>query len=162
LVLEGRIRSIGPEGARETPMRDFLVAPGATRMGPADILTEIVLDPPKNGAQATFLKKTRVSMDLAQASVAVLLEMDRRDPARCTRARVAAGSVAPRPIRLPEVEQMLEGATLSPELVARASEVAKKTIAPISDLRASAEFRREIVGAYVRRAVATLLGWRRS
>jgi len=159
LVLEARIRSIGPEGERETPMEDFLVSPGATRIGPSDILTEIVLDAPRSTLRATFLKKSRVSMDLAQASVAVAIEMK---GTICERARVAAGSVAPRPIRLHEVEKMLEGATLVPDLVARASEVAQRAIAPISDVRASAEFRRAIVGAYVKRAIGTLLGWRRS
>ena len=61
---------------------------------------------------------------------------------------------------LGEVESLLEGQALTPELLVRAQEAARAGVAPITDLRASADYRRHITGVFVRRAVEILLGWR--
>jgi len=118
-----------------------------------------VIDPPAAPVRAVFLKKTRVQMDLALASVAVLLELDGD---HCRRARVAAGSVAPTPRRLLEVERVLEGAVLSREVIAHAAQIAREAVAPICDLRAGDEYRRHVTGVFLRRAIETLLDGRRS
>jgi carbon-monoxide dehydrogenase medium subunit len=102
-----------------------------------------------------FLKKGRVMMDLSVASVAVLLELDGD---ACKAARVAAGSVAPTPIRLPRTEALLSGRRLRDDVIAAAAAEAMREVAPITDVRSTAEYRREIVGVYLRRAVAALLG----
>ena len=103
---------------------------------------------------STFLKKGRVKMDLSLASVAVLLE---RKNGTCRRVRIAAGSVAPTPLRLKSVEALLEGKTVTAEVLDEAGRVAAASVAPISDVRTTAEYRRRIVGVFVRRAVAELM-----
>ena len=95
-------------------------------------------------------------MDLAVASVAVLLEMDGD---KCLKARVAAGSVAPVPLRLREVEELLEGQTITAEIVAEAQQMAGEKVSPITDIRSTEEYRRQIVGVYVKRGLEKLLGW---
>ena len=70
---------------------------------------------------------------------------------------MAAGSVAPVPLRLKEVESLLQGQELSPELLSRAQELARQGIAPVSDVRASADYRREITGVLIKRSLETLL-----
>jgi CO/xanthine dehydrogenase FAD-binding subunit len=156
LVLEAGVRLERAGGSRELPLRDLFVGPGATAMSADEILTEVILPRPERGARAVFLKKGRVKMDLAVASVAVLLVMDGD---LCRKARVAAGSVGPTPLRLPEVEAALEGATLTPERVAEAAGIARRGVAPISDVRSTADYRRQVIEVFVRRAIGQLLGW---
>ena len=94
-------------------------------------------------------------MDLAVASVAVLI---RTEGDRCLSARVAAGSVAPVPMRLLEVEAFLEGAALSRKLLTEAQQLAAKSVSPITDVRSSADFRCHLVGVLVKRALEKLMG----
>jgi CO/xanthine dehydrogenase FAD-binding subunit len=101
-----------------------------------------------------FLKKGRVQMDIALGSVAVLVETDGR---RCVRARVAAGSLGPKPMRLREVERLLEGALLDDAAIARARQAASAAVKPISDLRASADYRRHLAGALFERSLRALM-----
>ena len=153
LVTEATVRIVGPDGERELPIEEFFTGPGLTRLGRDEILAEIKIPPQAPGVRATFLKKGRVAMDLSQVSVAVLLDSD---GGSCVRARVAAGSVAPRPIRLREVEAVLEGGALDDARIARAREVAQGEVQPITDVRATAEYRRHMSGVLVQRAVEAL------
>jgi carbon-monoxide dehydrogenase medium subunit len=154
LVLDARVRLRSVEGNREVPIEDLFKGPGETCLSSSEILTDIVLDPPREGTRAVFMKKGRVHMDLATASVAVLLEMEGN---RCRRARLAAGSVAPVPLRLRELEKLLEGNDISSELLDRAQGIASETVSPITDIRATEEYRRRITGVYVRRGIEELL-----
>lgn len=153
LVLDARVRISGKGGSREIPIDEFFKGPGESCLASGEILTDILLDPPRKDARATFLKKGRVKMDLAVASVAVLLEMDGN---QCSRARLAAGSVAPVPLRLHEVEALLKGSAVSEEILDRAQKIAAETVSPITDIRATEAYRRQIVGVYVRRAIERL------
>jgi carbon-monoxide dehydrogenase medium subunit len=69
---------------------------------------------------------------------------------------VAAGAVAPTPRRLFEVEQLLEGERITPELMDRAAELGKNGISPVDDIRTTAAYRRRITGVYLRRALEEL------
>jgi carbon-monoxide dehydrogenase medium subunit len=159
LVLDARVRLAGPEGEREIPLGEFFVGPGETCLGPDEVLTAVVLDPPPSGTRSRYLRKGRVSTDLAFVSVAVLLGLDGD---RCTRARVAAGAVAPRPLRLRAVEQLLEGRRIGPTLLSEARAQVEREVSPITDVRASAEYRRHLTGVLFQRAVeSTLNGDRR-
>lgn len=160
LVLDARVRLRGPKKAREIPIKEFFLGPGKSCLASSEILTDIFLDPPSARASAkprvVFMKKGRVRMDLAIASLAVLFELDGDT---CTKARIAAGSVAPVPLRLLEVEKLFEGRQITGETAKEARELAMKTVSPITDIRSTAEYRREIVGVYMQRAVETLMGW---
>lgn len=154
LVLEAKVRLQGIKKSRIIPLNEFFIGPGESCLAPHEILAEILVDSPPQKAKTIFLKKGRVKMDLAVVSVAVLLEMDGK---RCRKARLAAGSVAPVPLRLSNVEGLLEGATISKEIVAQAQQLASENISPITDIRSTSEYRRQIMGVYVRRALETLL-----
>ncbi len=156
LALGAKARIQGLDGEREMPIEDLFAGPGRTCLGRDDILTAILLDSPSARIRGAFLRKTRVHVDLALASIAVVLEMD---PAgeTCRQARVAAGAVAPTPLRLREVETVLAGRKLTPEVLGRAKELACDGISPISDVRASADYRRHITGVLLGRAVSSLL-----
>jgi carbon-monoxide dehydrogenase medium subunit len=155
LVLEAKVRLRTAKARREIQISEFFKGPGESCLSSDEILTDIILDPPHQKAKATFLKKGRVKMDLAIASLAVLLEMER---GRCRKARIAAGSVAPVPLRLYQVEALLEGSTVTEKLAAEAQRLATKIISPITDIRATEEYRRQIVRVYVKRGLEKILG----
>jgi carbon-monoxide dehydrogenase medium subunit len=155
LVLEAKVRLRTAKARREIQISEFFKGPGKSCLSSDEILTDILLDPPHQKAKATFLKKGRVKMDLAIASLAVLLEMER---GKCRKARIAAGSVAPVPLRLYKVEDLFEGAALSKDLVSKAQQLASEIVSPITDIRATEEYRRQIVGVYVRRGLEKILG----
>jgi CO/xanthine dehydrogenase FAD-binding subunit len=155
LVLEAGLEIESARGRREIPLAELFRGPRATSLAPDEIVTRVTVNAPAPGAKAVFLKKGRVMMDLSVASVAVLLELDGDT---CSTARVAAGSVAPTPIRLHEAEAILSGRRLTDDVVAKACEAAMRGVSPITDVRSTAEYRRHIVGVFLKRAVFGLLG----
>jgi carbon-monoxide dehydrogenase medium subunit len=155
LVLEAKVRLQAAKTSREIPLSEFFKGPGESCLSSDEILTDILLDPPRQNAKATFLKKGRVKMDLALASLALLLEIE---GGRCRKARIAAGSVAPIPLRLSKVETLLEGGAISKDLVSKAQQLATKIVSPITDVRATEEYRRQIIGVYVKRGLEKVLG----
>jgi carbon-monoxide dehydrogenase medium subunit len=153
LVLGARLRLAGPGGARELPIDDFFLGPGRSAMAAGEILTDILLDPPAPGSRGAFRKQGRVHMDLALASLALHGVAD-GDTVRWV--RLAAGSVAPVPLRLRRVEDLLAGRRADPDLIAEAGRVAAAEIAPIDDVRATAAYRRALVEVFVRRGLKEL------
>jgi len=154
LVLEAKVRLQGGQKSRDLPLEKFFRGPGETGLSPDEIMTDILLDPPEPDTHGVFLKKGRTKMDLAVASVAALI---RTEGNRCFKARIAAGSVAPVPMRLLEVETLLEGSSFSRELLTEAQELAAKSVSPITDVRSTADYRCHLVGVLLKRALEKLL-----
>jgi carbon-monoxide dehydrogenase medium subunit len=159
LVLDAKVRLQSLRGSREMPLSEFFKGPGERCLNSEEIMTDILLEPSRPSAKAKFLKIGRVRMDLAIASIALLLEMEGQ---RCQSVRMAAGSVAPVPLRLSRVEELLEGQSLTRELIAEAGKAASEMVAPITDIRASKEYRRHVVGVLVERALEDAGGWRQA
>jgi carbon-monoxide dehydrogenase medium subunit len=159
LVLDARLSVLSAGGQREIPVDEFFVGPRRNSLESGEILATILIDPPARTSRGVFLKKTRLRKDLALASVAVHLELG-ADGETCRRVRVAAGSVAPIPLRLKEVERHLEDRKITAEILRRARDLAGEEISPITDIRASADYRRHITGVLLQRAVEILLGRR--
>jgi carbon-monoxide dehydrogenase medium subunit len=157
LVLDAGVCLEGPSGRREMSLEDFFLGPKETCIASDEVLTSIVLKKPSPDAKAAYLRNGRVRMDLARVSVAVLLEMDGN---HCKRARVAAGAVAPVPLRLRGVEEILEGQTVESDLLKRARETAEGEVSPITDVRTSAEYRKHMTGVLFQRAVESILDGR--
>jgi len=153
MVYGARIEIRSVNGVREVPLTEFFRGPGETVLGPGEILTAILVERAGAGAVSTFLRKSRVSMDLAIASVAVFLECD---GPRCTIARIAAGAVAPTPLRLEAAERALEGTELDEEACSGAALAVDTAISPISDVRAEEWYRRHLTAVLLRRALARL------
>jgi carbon-monoxide dehydrogenase medium subunit len=154
LVLEAQLKLERGQKSRELALEKFFQGPGEIDLVPGEILTGVLLEPPEQNTKTIFLKKGRTRMDLAVASVAVLI---RTEGNRCLKARIAAGAVAPTPLRLFEVETLLEGAILSRELLTEAHQLASKSVSPITDVRSTADYRCHLVGVLVKRALKKLL-----
>lgn len=155
LVMEAKVRLQSTKASREVPLNEFFVGPGESCLASDEILTEILLEPLQQNTKTAFLKKGRMKMDLAIASVAILLEMEGE---KCRDVRIAAGSVAPVPLRLYKVETLLEGATVSKRIIGEAQKLAAESVSPITDIRATEEYRRQIFGVLVKRALGKILG----
>ena len=143
-LLEARVRLVSEEGERELPIWEFIVGPRKTTLRQGELVRSVFL-PRLSGEPRSFFRKVgrRRALIIAIASLGALVWM--RD-GRVERARLALGSVAPTVIRPKEVEEALVGRPVSPEawedLVPRLSAATH----PISDLRASADYRRTVAG----------------
>ena len=155
LVHDARIELQSQAGTRFVELANFFRGPGQTAIEAGEVLAAVWLSHPRAGCRSAFMKKGRTQMDVAVASVAVRVEMDGDV---CRSARVAAGAVAPLPLRLPEVEAILEGARISNDLVSRARQAASRAVSPITDIRSTETYRRHIVGVFVERALSSLTG----
>jgi CO/xanthine dehydrogenase FAD-binding subunit len=149
LVYEASVELGKKSGSREVPLCELFRGPGATVLEPGEILTSIFVPRPSERARGAFFSKGRVAMDLSLASLALLVETD---GTTCRKARVAAGAVAPVPLRLRRAEAALQGSPLGAEAIARGRALAMEEIAPIDDVRASADYRRHIIGVFFQRA----------
>ena len=154
LVHDARLAIQSLDRRRELALSEFFVAPGQTRLAAGEIVTGILLNPPAEGLRSGFLRQGRVRMDLATASVACALELREKV---CTNLRLAAGSVAPIPLRLSATEALLEGQTLEAGLIDQAAALAVGELAPISDVRSSAEYRRALVRVFTARLLRASL-----
>lgn len=155
LAYSARLELRSAKGQRELPLDQFFQGPGQTALAPGELISAILLDRPVPGSSGAFVRQGRVTMDLAIANLALLLEL--RDGV-CRSARIAVGAVAPTPRRLTTVEQLLAGTRLTADVVARAQQRAAADVAPIDDVRASADYRRQLVSVFVQRAIARATG----
>ena len=150
-----RLRLFGNEGERSLPAEDFFLGPRQTVMQAGEILVDIHLPPMPPDAGASYQRfSTRGGMAVAVASVAALV---RKDNERIAAARVVLGAVAPVPFWARECCAALADETPSEELFARAGAIAAAEAQPISDLRGSEAFRRELVAELTVRALRVAL-----
>jgi aerobic carbon-monoxide dehydrogenase medium subunit len=141
----------GPRGERAVPVESFPTGPGATVLGPGELLVGFRIPrPPTHGSDAylRFIPRTEMDIAVVGAGVAVALGPD----GRCTSARVALGAVAPTVILVPEAASALVGSRGDEAALRAAGEAASDAARPISDKRGTADYRRRIAGVLARRA----------
>ncbi|MFZ5918498.1 MAG: FAD binding domain-containing protein [Chloroflexota bacterium] len=157
----------GPAGERRLPLNPevgphranhgFFTGPGKTQMQPGEIVTAIEIPPPAAGWAGRYLKLGRNRAgDLAIVGVAALGFPD-ASAASGYRFRVALASVAPTPLRATTAEAILAQGPLTEATISAAAEAAMDAATPISDARASAEYRKLMVRNLTRRAVKDVL-----
>jgi xanthine dehydrogenase YagS FAD-binding subunit len=127
VVLDAKFRVMGPAGERVVPAAEFFILPqqDAAReniLAADEVLAGVQLAPARPGRRSTYNKVLdREAWTHAIVSAAVVLDMDKDV---CQRASLVLGGVAPIPWRLPNVERLLAGQRITPELAAKAGEVA--------------------------------------
>lgn len=153
LAMNAVIKTHSVKGDREIPMSEFFQGFKKTAIDKeaGEIVTEIDIPELKKGEGSAYFKHAiRKAMDLAIIGVAAWVHMDGN---KIEDVRLAVGGAAITPIRLPEAEAILKGNELSDELLEKAGVKASQEISPISDVRASAEYRTDMVRVYTKRAV---------
>lgn len=147
LVYDAAVLVTGPVRKRKIPIGEWFVEPRKTGLKRGEIVTGLEIAAPKKKHAACFVKLRRYEGgDLAGASVAVLVLAGNSY-------RVAFGSVAPRPIRGRKIEALLEGKALSDGLIHEALRLVPEEIAPITDIRATKEYRTHMVAVMLKRGL---------
>ncbi|MFB3109201.1 MAG: xanthine dehydrogenase family protein subunit M, partial [Candidatus Binatia bacterium] len=151
LALEAKARVAGRSGERVMGLEQFFRGPGETVMELGEILLAILIPPIQAGLVGEYIKfSPREMMDLATIGVAVTLVLSGK---RCEQVRIALGAVAPTPMRARKAEAVLSGQILTEELAEKAGHEASMECKPISDVRSSAEYRKEMVRVNTKRAL---------
>ena len=155
LAQNAKVLVQGPNKDRYIMMDDFFVGFKKTALEPGEIVTGFVIPPLKEGESAAYIKHAvRKAMDLAIIGVAVKLTMDGDV---CKDARIALGAVAPTTMRARNAEKALIGQKLTDDVIVEASLAARDECSPISDIRASAEYRRDMIRVFTKRAIKQAL-----
>lgn len=153
IALEALVTIAGPQGRRQMPLAAFFVGPRKTALKPTELLVEIVIPRRNLGKPAHFLKSgLRKGQALALVNVAASLWLD-RDKHTFAEPRIALGAVAPVVMRATQAEAYLEGRAVTPEAMAEAGRIAAGEARPISDFRASAGYRRDLIAVLTKRAL---------
>ncbi|HWQ42148.1 MAG TPA: xanthine dehydrogenase family protein subunit M [Desulfosporosinus sp.] len=154
LAFDAILTLVSASGKREVGVEDFFLGVGRTVLRPNELISKISLK--LNPEQrSTFLKVgLRRALAISLVNLAVCLEWDKDQ--RCRKVRVAFGSVAPTPIRAKGIEVYLEGRRLDFQTIMDLAEIMESEISPITDIRASATYRRYLAAVLLQEALFNL------
>lgn len=149
IALEATVVAASQGGERQIPMDRFFLGPHRSVLRRDELLREVYFPKTRPGAKMDYFKLgLRNAMAVSVVSAALLLELER---GRCRKVRIGLGAVAPRPIRARTVEELLEGREITASLIGQCREKVGEEISPISDIRATAEYRKAMAGVLVGR-----------
>ena len=149
---QARARITGTAGHREEVLESLIRGPGKTSLLPGELLLSIVVPPTLPRSAAKYLRFTpRREMDIAIAGAAAWLRIDAMGV--IAEARIVLASVGPGPIRAASAEHRMLGERPTPGLFEAVGRLAANDARPISDTRASADYRRSLVAVLTARAL---------
>lgn len=151
LAYGAQVVARGPKGERVIAIDDFFTGLFESALEPGEILTEVRVPAPKPNSSGAYLKIERKVGDYATTAVAVQLEAAGDV---CTAIRIGLTNVSPTPMRAKQAEARLLGQPLSPENLEATAKLAAGECDPSSDLRGSAEYKRDVTRVVVKRAIA--------
>lgn len=147
------VEVVSASARRDVPITQFFTGPRKSVLGRDEIVVGVRI-PRRDGVRGAFLRLgQRRAQAISKVSVAVAIAMDQRRPSWV---RVALGAVAPTVVRAPRAEEVLmEG---GPDALIKACQVVREEIAPIDDLRSTRDYRRQMAGILLERAMKKALG----
>ncbi|MFC1814608.1 FAD binding domain-containing protein [Thermodesulfobacteriota bacterium] len=152
LIMGAKVKLRGLRGERVLALEEFFQGPGSTAID-REILTEIIIPPPDPQSRSLYKSISRRSaVDLAIVGVAVAGVIESASQ-EWKNIKIALGAVAPIPMRAFRAEKVLEDHKVDAALIEEAAQTASEEARPVSDLRASAWYRKEIVKVLVRRSL---------
>jgi carbon-monoxide dehydrogenase medium subunit len=155
LALGARVKLRKKGGERFVSLEELCEGPFCTRLGPEEIISEILLPPLPEGGGAYAWMPKRTAVDETLVGVGAWLACD-PEKGICRSASLALGSVAPTPLRARKAEFFLRGKELSLENFRRAGEIAAEETSP----RSRADYRRAVVSFLTEEALER--AWRRA
>lgn len=177
LALDARFVLGSTRGEREVPAGAFWTAYRRTALAPDELLLRIRVPLPPDREMRFRKVGTRRAQSISKVVLAAAwrdgaagavggsggvgegVTMGTGRPAVWRDVRIALGSVAPTPVRVPRTEAVLEGSTPTPEVADRAAEMLASELAPIDDVRSTAEYRRVVAARILHRIVRDAGGW---
>jgi carbon-monoxide dehydrogenase medium subunit len=157
LCFDAEVTLASRSGERTLPLEDLFLGPGKTALRADQMLTGLHLPSVSGGTGSAFMKIGRVVADISKACAAVKIV---REGSLIRDCRIALGSVAPTPVRVREAEAALIGQPFDEELAEYAAQIACAEIKPITDVRSTQEYRKQVSGVMVRDALH--LAWARA
>lgn len=155
LIVYGAVVNVqAAEKKRQVPIIDFFVGPGKTVLEKGEVVVSFTLPYPEDNTRATYEKyaiRGNTDITLVGAGASVTLDGD-----TVSKAVVSLSSVAPTPIRVKESEDYLLGKSLTDETIEKAADIAEESCKPITDQRATKEYRSEMVKVWVKNALKAL------
>jgi CO/xanthine dehydrogenase FAD-binding subunit len=157
LVLGAKLKIQSVNGERIVPIEEFFTGVCKTVLQPNELVTELQYPNPAAGSNSIYCKYSiRNALDLAMVGVAASVTMDGDV---CTDAKIGLGAVAITPKRAYQAEDAIIGQVLNDELIKKAALLASQNdCCPISDIRASCEYRNEMVRLLTRDALKKASG----
>lgn len=150
MVYDAKFQIASIEGVREVDLNSFFTGVKKTVLKPTELVIGVLVPDVAPGDNSIFLKQARIKgHDLGIVGVAARMTSDKK-------IRLAMSSVAPTPIRITKLEEILSTQSLTAELAAMAGKEVRNIIKPISDVRSSAEYRLHVSGVLVKRALLHL------
>jgi carbon-monoxide dehydrogenase medium subunit len=151
MVMDAEVELASRDGGRIWVALDtFFTGVRKTVRKPDQVITKVRFPVPPDGSDTAYYKLGLRKAD-AISVVSAAVRIDRKADGVVELARIALGSVAPKPIRAYAAEQALAGQYMSPQVLEEASRLASEAVSPISDLRGSANYRRQMACVLVRR-----------
>ncbi len=152
-ALDAVVDVVGPGGERSISIGDFILGFYETALEPAELITRVRVPVLPTGSGGVYEKfTTRSSEDRPCIGVAAIARLE-PDGATCADLRVAVGAAAEIPQRFTEIEATARGATITEDLAKSVAEQYADRIDPLSDMRGSDWYRREMIRVWVRRAI---------
>jgi len=154
LVLDAMIEVMNIKSKRRIPIDQFFTGPSKTAAGPDEIVTKIQIPKQQPTDRWDFVKLgRRKALTLSIISIAALAKIVDN---RFQDVKIALGAVAPTPLRAKKAETFLKGRSASEDVIDEASQIVRDEINPISDVRASKEYRREMAYTLTKKILMNL------
>jgi len=155
LILNAKVNIASAEGTRTVDIKDFFTWVKKTVLKPNELVTSVFIPEPPKGSKGKYYKVVRSVEDLALVGVAGLVANPKVPSERIV--RLAYASVAPTPVRVFEVEELFKQDKPINELIDKAVEIVLKRLSPISDVRATKEYRLHMIEIGTRLVLKELL-----
>ena len=151
LVLDAEVEINSKKGRRNVNIEELFTGPGKTVIKHDEILVAINIPAVPKASRGKYIKLTvRHAMELAMVGVAVQMTVNSNI---CEDIKIALGAVSPVPMRARNAEAVIKGRPIDNELIDKVAKVSSQECSPISDVRASADYRREMVKVLTKRAI---------
>ena len=154
LAMGAEVKILGSSSERQIPLEVFFIGVNKTKLGDDEILTDVRIPLPTQKTGVSFSRVGRTVVDIAQVNAAVCITVG--SDGVVGDAKIVLGAVAPTPIRSKAAEKILLGlktTAIGDDVIERAAVTAAADGKPISDIRASAEYRSYISKVLVRRSI---------
>ncbi|MBP2627858.1 MAG: XdhA [Firmicutes bacterium] len=151
VALNAKVVVSSVSGERELPLEEFILGVRKLALAEGEMLTKFVLPEPapKSACRYAYMGR-RDAMEIDCVNMAVNIQLE-NDGETVKSVRLVMGSVFPRPLISQDVSALLVGKKLNDDIIEKAAEAAQGEAKPIDDIRASAEYRRDIVKVLARR-----------
>ena len=154
IIHGGKVNIVGPTGRRSMLVENFIKGPGKRDLKRGEFVGSIQIPTPPARTGSAYVRHTpRVAMDIAVVGVGAAITLAPKHNV-CSEVKIVLGAVAPVPMRATAAESVLRGQELTPALIDQAAEAAAAEARPITDIRASEDFRRELVRVLTQRMVS--------